>query len=175
MAAKEEWATSPFFVGTLQERSNRMVLPEHVVAVLQQACTEQGVTLINANVRGQHKQLILDVFIDAPNGVTHEHCTAVSRYVDEQLLSDEFYDRLRAVEVSSPGAETPVKHLWQLAKHVGRTVRVVRTNSSVDEGALVSVSETELVLQPTTTKKEPTPPTSILKDEIKEAKVVIRL
>lgn len=152
-----------------------MVLPEHVLAVLQQACAQQNVTLISANVRGQHKQLILDVFIDAQDGVTHEHCTAVSRFVDEQLVNDEFYDRLRAVEVSSPGAETPVKYLWQLIKHVGRTVRVVRVDSSVEEGTLVSVSESELVLQPQTSKKEPKPPIAITSESIKEAKVVIRL
>ena len=72
----------------------------------------------------------MDIFIDAPMGITHDHCRAVSRGLEERLEEDEFAGRLRAVDVSSPGADAPVKHLWQLTKSVGRTVRVECTDGT---------------------------------------------
>ncbi|MFN9904168.1 MAG: ribosome maturation factor RimP, partial [bacterium] len=112
------------------------------------SCNDAGVSLIDVVMRGQAKQLILDVFIDAPDGITHDHCRDVSRGIDERLQDHEFAGRLRAVDVSSPGAEAPVKFLWQLQKNTGRTVRVTRTDGSVIEGSLVRADDTGLDVQP---------------------------
>ena len=89
-------------------------LPERIRSVIVDSCNDAGVTLVDVVMRGQARQLILDVFIDTLEGVTHDHCRDVSRGIDERLQDDEFAGRLRAVDVSSPGAEAPVKFLWQL-------------------------------------------------------------
>ena len=148
-------------------------LPERIRAAIASACDEAGVSLIDVVVRGQARQLVLDVFIDAVDGVTHEHCRNVSRGIDERLAEDEYAGRLRAVDVSSPGAETPVKHLWQLTKHVGRTVRVRRKDGNVVDGVLMRADDTGLDVQPKQSKKQPIPPVSIMADEVEEAMVRI--
>jgi ribosome maturation factor RimP len=121
--------------------------------------------------------LRLDVSIDAPLGITHEHCRAVSRGIEDRLNEDDFYDRLQAVDVSSPGAETPVRFLWQLTKHVGRAVRVIRADGSVVEGTLLRADETGLDVQPKTKErsKQPEPPASIPASDIKEARTIITI
>lgn len=150
-------------------------LPEHIRTAIDDVCIDAGVSLINVEVRGQAKQLILDVFIDNVDGITHDNCRAVSRGIDARLENDDYAGRLRAVEVSSPGADLPVKHLWQLRKSIGRTVRVERTNGEVLEGTLISVSDTGIEVQPEQKRKELLPLANIQVNEVKEARVVIRL
>jgi ribosome maturation factor RimP len=148
-------------------------VPSTVLTAIEQACEEAGVTLVELIVRGQQRQVVLEVLIDTVDGITHDHCRAVSRGVDARLESEEFYGRLRAVDVSSPGADAPVKFLWQLTKHVGRTVRVVRKDETVIEGALQRADDTGLDVQPKGTAKNPVPLTTIPVDDVKEARVVI--
>jgi len=149
-------------------------LPEDIRNAINDACINAGVSLINVVVRGQARQLVLDVFIDHAEGVTHDHCRAVSRGLDERLAEDEFAGRLRAVDVSSPGADAPVKFLWQLTKHVGRTVRAVHTDGTVTEGALLRADDAGLDIQPVQKKKELKPMVTLLAADVAEARVVIK-
>jgi len=145
-------------------------LPKHVQAAIEDACHEAGAELIACEVRGQLKQLILEVAIDSLEGIRHEHCKAVSKGIESRLTDDEWYGRLRAVDVSSPGADAPVKFLWQLTKHVGRDVRCLKKDGTVVEGALVSADEAgiELVTKPGSTQVK------IPSDMIQEANVILK-
>jgi len=153
-------------------------LPPQVRNIIEEACEGAGVALIDLVVRGQAKQLKLEVMIDAPGGITHEHCTSVSRSIDDRLQDSEFLGYLRSIDVSSPGADAPVKFLWQLTKHVGRTVQVMRVDGTVIEGELLTANDSLLAVQPIRKKnknKEPEPPVELPSTEIKEARVVIRI
>lgn len=146
-------------------------LPKNVQAAIEDACREAGAELVGLEVRGQNKQLILEVAIDALEGIDHNHCRTVSKGIDSRLADDEWYGRLRAVDVSSPGADAPVKFLWQLKKHVGRDIRCVKVDGSVVEGALASADEaTGLVLVTKPGSVEVTIPS----DVIKEANVILK-
>lgn len=146
-------------------------MPKNVQAAIEDACREAGAELIACEVRGQLKQLILEVAIDSVEGIRHEHCKAVSKAIESRLTDDEWYGRLRAVDVSSPGADAPVKYLWQLKKHVGRDIRCVKVDGSVVEGALASADEaTGLVLVTKPGAVQVVIPT----DVIKEANVILK-
>ncbi len=149
-------------------------LPEHVRATIDEVCAANGVTSIDVQIRGQRDQLILDLFIDAPNGVTHEECRGVTTGLDERLENDEWYGRLRAVDVSSPGADAPVKFLWQLTKSIGRTVRVIRADGTAVEGKLTDVADEGLSVQPPTTKKKVVELVVIPAADVKEARVILK-
>lgn len=149
-------------------------VPEKVQEAIDTICREVGVVPIEVRLRGQRDQLILEIAIDSVEGVSHEDCTAVSRSLDDLLEADPFWARLRTVEVSSPGADRPVAHLWQLRKHTGRNVRVVRTDGSALEGTLVDAADDALTLQPPGTKKQPVAPVTIGRDEITSAMVKLK-
>lgn len=152
-------------------------IPAHIRQVIEAACEGAGVSLIDLGVRGQHRQLRMEIAIDAPSGITHEHCRAVSRSLDDQLHEDEWYGRFRAVEVSSPGAETPVRFLWQLTKHIGRTVYVETTDGAVLEGTLLRADDTGLDVQPKNKGRSKTiaETVTITADTVKSAHMVISL
>lgn len=150
-------------------------MPHDVRAQIEQACEEAGVTLIELVVRGQQKQVILEVLIDTVDGITHDHCRAVSHGIDTRLEGGEFYDRLRAVDVSSPGADAPVKFLWQLTKSVGRTVNVARNDGTAVEGKLLRADDTGLeVLPQLKGKKAPTEAITIPSADVKQARIVLK-
>ncbi|CAN5430402.1 ribosome maturation factor RimP [soil metagenome] len=149
-------------------------LPEHIRSTIDEVCAANGVTSIDVQIRGQRDQLILDLFIDAPNGVTHDECKGVTAGLDERLENDEWYGRLRAVDVSSPGADAPVKFLWQLSKSLGRTVRVIRADGTEVEGKLTDVADEGLVVQPPTTKKKIVEQVTIPASDVKEARVILK-
>lgn len=153
------------------------LVPAYIREAIEAACKGAEVSLIDLGVRGQHRQLRMEIAIDAPSGITHEHCRAVSRDIDDRLNEDEYYSRFRAVEVSSPGAETPVRFLWQLTKHIGRTVHVERTDGSVLEGTLLRVDEAGLDVQPKLKERSKTTaePVTIAAAEIAKAHMVVTL
>ncbi|MBV6463482.1 MAG: Ribosome maturation factor RimP [Chlorobi bacterium] len=157
--------------------NDTLIVPVHIRQAIEAACKGAEVSLIDLGVRGMHRQMRLEISIDSTDGITHEHCRAVSRLLEERLKEDEFYDRLQAVDVSSPGAETPVRFLWQLSKHVGRTVRIVRTDSSVAEGILLRADDSgvDVSVQTGTKKNAEKKVESIPADNILEARTVLTL
>lgn len=149
-------------------------IPSHVRTVIEEVCSMADVTLINAQVRGNERQMRLELTIDNVSGVNHEHCRAVSRMLDERLGTDDFYGRLRAVEVSSPGADVPVTYLWQLKKSIGRTIECKLVDGTSIEGKLISITETELVMTPVKARnRSASPPVSIPFENIQQARVVL--
>lgn len=150
-------------------------LPDHIRTVLDEIERETGISVVDVRVRGQHSQLLLEVYIDAVNGVTHDDCKAVSDALDARLENDEWYGRLRSVDVSSPGADAPVRHLWQLVKSIGRSVHVVRQDGTALDGQLASVDDDALTLTVTTGKGKARTVADVVVPaaDVKEARVII--
>jgi ribosome maturation factor RimP len=73
------------------------------------------------------------VYVDHPAGVDHELCVRVT-----DLLRD--YLREYSVEVSSPGADRPLRRREHFAEVVGRLVRL-RTSGKKLRGEVVSAGE----------------------------------
>lgn len=67
--------------------------------------TDHGLELVHAEVAGPDGKPILRIFIDKPEGVTHEDCAAVSLHVGTLLDVEDFIHSAYTLEVSSPGLE----------------------------------------------------------------------
>jgi ribosome maturation factor RimP len=119
---------------------------------------------------------ILRLVIDKPGGVTLEDCERVSTAVSSVLDAyDPIASRYR-LEVTSPGAERPLRQAedWQAA--LGKNVRVVAGSSeseTVIEGLLTEISEKEItvVSKRRTRKLEHVVP----RDEILSARTVVAI
>ncbi|MGB5873020.1 MAG: ribosome maturation factor RimP [Bacteroidota bacterium] len=143
--------------------------------ILEQAvdrCVEdQAAHLIDLVIRGEKGNRIVQIFVDSETGVTVDQCTAISRTVSETISRTNLVPGSYRLEVSSPGADRPLKYSWQYGKHVGRPFRVKRqttdATSSV-EGTLSSADETEITLEQSGSGES----VHIPYGEIVEAKVV---
>ena len=80
-------------------------IEERVQAIAERVAIDHGLELVHAEVAGPEGKPILRIFIDKPEGVTHEDCAEVSLHVGTILDVEDFIHAAYTLEVSSPGLE----------------------------------------------------------------------
>ncbi len=121
----------------------------------------------------------IKVTIDGDSGVKVEDCVFISRSIEHNLDREETDFSL---EVSSAGATSPLTHIRQYKKHVGRKLEVRTTASKKIEADLVDVNDEGITLnwkarepKPVGKGKRTVQKEAVLKyDEIEQAKVKIK-
>jgi ribosome maturation factor RimP len=88
---------------------------------------ENNLELVRAETVGTIANLTVRVFIDKPEGVTHEDCAAVSRQLGEIFDAEDFIPSSYLLEVSSPGIERGLYNLKDFEKFAGKLAKV-KTN-----------------------------------------------
>jgi ribosome maturation factor RimP len=86
------------------------------------------------------------VYLDGDLSVTIEQCRQLSRHLSEKLDELDYGDEAYQLEVSSPGADKPLKVNRQYGKHVGRELMVKLTSNTELLGKLMEVNEDHVVL-----------------------------
>ena len=136
--------------------------------------------MVNAALEGSDKFLVgikvtpdnrIYVDIDGDNGVTIDDCIELSRTIESQLDRDteDF-----ALDVSSAGADQPLKLTRQYRKNVGRELEVVTVDGERAEGTLEDASDEGIVLRTKGTKKQAPETLRYAYRDIKSARVVIK-
>ena len=120
----------------------------------------------------------IKVVIDGDKGVLVEDCIFISRAIEHNLDREE---QDFSLEVTSAGAASPLKHIRQYEKNLGRVLNV-KTATDSFEGTITDANENEIILEWKT--REPKPvgkgkvtikkQETIAYKEIKEAIVVIK-
>ena len=136
----------------------------------------ESLFLIALKVSLDHK---INIVIDGDEGVTLENCIMVSRYIEQNLDHEK---ENFSIEVSSPGATSPMQNKRQFKKHIGRKLRVTLLNGEKAEGTLKDADDEKIILEWKTREPKPVGKgkrTVIKKREslhtdIKEAKVIIK-
>jgi len=80
-------------------------IAERVQQIAEQVAIDHGLELVHAEVAGPENKPIVRVFIDKPQGVTHEDCSEVSLHLGTILDVEDFIHSSYTLEVSSPGLE----------------------------------------------------------------------
>jgi ribosome maturation factor RimP len=80
-------------------------IEERVRAISERVAIDHGLELVHAEVAGPDNKPIVRIFIDKPEGITHEDCSAVSLHVGTILDVEDFIHSAYTLEVSSPGLE----------------------------------------------------------------------
>jgi len=80
-------------------------IAERVQELAEQVAIDHGLELVHTEVAGPENKPIVRVFIDKPNGVTHDDCSAVSLHLGTVLDVEDFIHASYTLEVSSPGLE----------------------------------------------------------------------
>ena len=102
-----------------------------------------GTDIFLVGIKVDHNNKII-VHIDTPKGISIDECVRVSRELEEKL------DRERedfALEVSSPGLDSPFRVIEQYQKNVGRKISLVKTDGEKLEGVLKKTMENRIVLE----------------------------
>jgi ribosome maturation factor RimP len=111
----------------------------------------ERVELVMVEQAGSKRQRILRLYVDHPDGVTHELCSRVSEVVGKALDDVDAFDGPYTLEVSSPGLERPLRKRAHFEASVGKKVyvkvRVPGVSGRVYQGRLMAVEEEEIILE----------------------------
>lgn len=124
--------------------------------------------LVNLKVTPDNR---IYVDIDGDNGVNIDDCIELSRAVESQLDRDEEDFELN---VSSAGADSPLKLTRQYVKNVGRDLEVVMADGKEAEGTLENADDAGIVLRTKGTKKQAPMTLHLAYGDIKTARVVLK-
>ncbi|HSB27120.1 MAG TPA: ribosome maturation factor RimP [Pyrinomonadaceae bacterium] len=80
-------------------------IAERVQELAERVAIDHGLELVHTEVAGPENKPIVRVFIDKPNGVTHDDCSEVSLHLGTILDVEDFIHASYTLEVSSPGLE----------------------------------------------------------------------
>lgn len=129
----------------LSPMSNEPQLPLIEKLVLDLIGPEADLFLVEIRIKPTHN---VKVYIDGDQGVSIERLVQFNRRLYKQIEEAGLFPTGEfSLELSSPGLDEPLKMHRQYRKNIGRYAEVTDLEGKKTEGKLVSVSETELVLE----------------------------
>jgi ribosome maturation factor RimP len=98
---------------------------EKIRAIAERVVTSEGLTLVDVEVKGGRSNPLLRIYIDKPEGISHEDCKLVSEQVSAILDVEDPFPGSYVLEVSSPGLDRKLVKASDYEYFVGRRARVV--------------------------------------------------
>ena len=106
---------------------------------------EPGIFLVEIRIKPTNN---VKVFLDADVGMSLDKLIHYNRKLYRDLEESGFFPGNDfSLEVSSPGLDEPLKLHRQYLKNVGRPVEVIRLDGVKNEGKLITVSDTDIVVE----------------------------
>ena len=106
----------------------------------ERVAVSEGLTLVDVELKGGRGSLLLRVYIDKPEGISHADCQLVSEQLSAMLDVEDPFPGSYTLEVSSPGLDRKLVKPSDFAHFAGRKARVVVRepvdNQKVLEGRL---------------------------------------
>ena len=123
---------------------------EIVEELLTDILEQEQLELVDIEYVKEGKSWFLRIFIDKENGVDIDDCGLVSEKLGEKLDAVDPIQQNYFLEVSSPGAERPLKKQQDFIRAIGKHVNI-KTYEPIDgskefEGTLLSYDEKEITL-----------------------------
>jgi ribosome maturation factor RimP len=117
------------------KRSRRVLMSTKVTDIIAELATPildgLNLELVDVEFKKEGPNWFLRVFIDSDTGVDLEDCGKVSEQLSEKLDEVDPIPQAYFLEVSSPGAERPLKKARDIEKAIGKNV-FVTTYEPVD-------------------------------------------
>lgn len=133
---------------------NNSLITEKVRQIAVQITDAENLELVHIEVIGAKKTPTVRVFIDKPEGVTHEDCATVSRQIGQVLDTEDFISSAFLLEVSSPGIERGLYKTEDFQRFAGRNAKV-KTDVAINgqknfRGKIVKVEDEEIIFDDVT-------------------------
>lgn len=120
------------------------VFAEQIAPFVEDAAARHGAHVIDLVVRGTPHKKIVEVYVDAEDGVTTDLCAHISREISRVVGPEGLMDAVQSLTVSSPGISRPLRFPWQYKKHMGRMLRLkVHSPAGIEElnGTLTAIGD----------------------------------
>jgi ribosome maturation factor RimP len=126
-------------------------IDQRVREIAEQVAGENKLELVHTEIVGALKDRKVRIFIDKPEGVSHEDCALVSHKVGEMIEEEDFIPTAYTLEVSSPGLERGLYSLSDFEKFTGKSARF-KTYQAINgqknfNGKIIGVEGGEIVFE----------------------------
>jgi ribosome maturation factor RimP len=142
-------------------------IEKRVQEIAERVALDNGVELVHAEVAGPEGKPILRIFIDKPEGVTHEDCSGVSHHLGTILDVEDFIHSPYTLEVSSPGIERGLYKRADYERFAGHAAklksRVAINGQRNFRGRIVGVDGDEIVFEDKTNGRVRIPLEAVVK------------
>lgn len=98
--------------------------PWNLQAMLEPVVTTMGYELVGLEYHGRGHHGLLRIYIDSPDGITVDDCSAVSHQVSGVLDVEDPIPGRYSLEVSSPGLDRPLFTAEHFERFAGEYVRL---------------------------------------------------
>ena len=128
-----------------------MTLVDTIKSLVEEELQDSSFFLVD--IIGGDRSRKIQVLIDGDEGVTVDQCSKISRSISKVVDEETFEADPFILEVSSPGADEPLKNNRQYNKHIGRKLDV-ETADGVKQYKLIDVVTDGIVGEPVLDKKQ---------------------
>ena len=97
---------------------------ERVYSLIEETVKNEGVTLWDVRFLKEGANWYLRVFIDKPEGISIDDCTAVSHAIDPIIDEADPIDKSYFLEVCSPGIERELTRPWHYEAVLGEKIKI---------------------------------------------------
>lgn len=142
-------------------------IDERIREIAASTAEKNNVELVHVEAVGSKHNPTIRVFIDKPEGISHEDCSVVSRQMEAVLDAEDFISSAYVLEVSSPGLERGLYSLQDFEKFTGNLARV-KTGTAIGgqknfRGRIVGVKGGEILFDDKTNGKLSFPYNAVVK------------
>lgn len=130
-----------------------MILSGALEQKVSKLATVAGFHLLNIQQTSTKGPTKITVVIDRETAFSIDDCGEFSRKVAALLDEQESLNQRYVLEVTSPGADAPLKEVFQYRKNIGRQLKVLLTDGTEKQGILKSVTDLQLVIDSIPKKK----------------------
>ncbi len=103
----------------------RQEIVQEVETLLQPITSRLGLEVVDVQVAGEGRQMILRVLVDRPDGgITIAECTQVNEALSRQLDLYDLFEHAYTLEVSSPGLDRPLRTDQDFRRFAGRRAEI---------------------------------------------------
>src|SRR5438552_17342621 len=131
-------------MGMGEERSRVRQLVAEIVE-------SQGYELVDVEFKGAGKNSLLRIFIDRPDGISHEDCELVSEHVGTVLDVEDLIPFSYTLEVSSPGLDRKLFKEADYIRFAGKLAkiqtRIPLEHQKACKGRLKGLQEGKILLE----------------------------
>jgi ribosome maturation factor RimP len=99
--------------------------------IIERVAAREGLEVVHWEAVGPRNNFVLRIYIDKPNGVSHQDCEAVSNQVGTLLDVEDLIPNRYILEVSSPGIERGLYKRADFERFSGSRVKI-RTAEPID-------------------------------------------
>lgn len=140
-----------------------------IVDLIKPVFEENDVYLVDTEFRGRGKDRVLSIFVDTEKGITLSQITQLNQEISDLLDMHNVISGPYRLELSSPGLDRPLKHLWQYQKNINRNLQVNYRDSDMQKeitGKLMKADEEGILIE-LNKEKIKIPFSEIIKSKVK--------